>query len=91
MITLKDSIEIKATPEKVFERLIQCLKDKESYKAWHPEHVDIRWIKGEPLMENSIMYVEEYLHRFNINLNKMLLFKSASHIQHTSYNFSDRH
>lgn len=48
MITLKDSIEVKATPEKVYEWLVARFKDKESYQAWHPDHVDIRWIKGEP-------------------------------------------
>ena len=62
MINLKDSIEIKATPERVFEWLVQRFKDKESYQAWHPDHVDIRWIKGEPLQEGSIIYAEEYLH-----------------------------
>lgn len=62
MINLKDSIEIKATPEEVFEWLVQRLKDKESYQAWHPDHVDIRWIKGAPLQEGSILYAEEYLH-----------------------------
>ncbi len=62
MIILKDSIEIEATPEEVFECLVQRLKDKESYQAWHPEHVDIRWIKGEPFQKGSIIYAEEYLH-----------------------------
>ena len=62
MITLKDSIEINAEPEKVFEWLIQRFKDKESYQAWHPDHLDIRWIKGEPLQVGSIVYAEEYLH-----------------------------
>ena len=62
MITLKDSREIHATPEKVFKWLVQSLKDKKSYQAWHPDHVDIRWIKGEPLQEGSIVYAEEYLH-----------------------------
>ena len=62
MITLKDSIEIKATPDKVFEWLVQRFKDKESYQSWHPDHVDIHWIKGEPLQEGSIVYAEEYLH-----------------------------
>ena len=62
MVTIKDSIEVKATPEKVFEWLIQRFKDKVSYQAWHPDHVDIRWIKGEPLEEGSIAYAEEYLH-----------------------------
>ena len=62
MINLKDSIEVKASPEKVFQWLMQRMKDKESYQAWHPDHVDIRWIKGEPLQEGSIVYAEEYLH-----------------------------
>ena len=62
MITLKDSIEVKATPEKVFEWLVQRLTDKEACLAWHPDHVDLRWIKGEPLQEGSILYAEEYLH-----------------------------
>ena len=62
MITLKDSIEVKAPAEKVFQWLTQRMKDKESYQAWHPEHVDIRWIKGKPLQEGSIIYAEEYLH-----------------------------
>jgi hypothetical protein len=62
MIHLKDSIEVKATPERVFEWLVQRFKDKESYQAWHPEHVDIRWIKGKPQQEGSIVYAEEYLH-----------------------------
>ena len=62
MITFKDSIEIKAPPEKVLGWLIQRFQSKENYQAWHPEHVDIRWIKGEPLKEGSIIYAEEYLH-----------------------------
>ena len=62
MVTLKDSIEVKATPEKVFEWLVQRFRDKASYQAWHADHVDIRWIKGEPMKEGSIAYAEEYLH-----------------------------
>lgn len=62
MINLKDTIEVKARPEEVFAWLTQRMRDKESYRAWHPDHVDIRWIKGEPLQEGSIVYAEEYLH-----------------------------
>ena len=62
MITLKDSIEIQATPEKVFKWLVQRFNSKEDYQAWHPDHVDIGWVKGEPLQEGSIVYAEEYLH-----------------------------
>ena len=61
MITLKDSIEINASTDKVFQKLLEYLSNEESYKSWHPEHVALRWIKGEPLKEGSILYVEEYL------------------------------
>ena len=62
MITLQDTIEVKATPEKVYAWLLARFKDKESYQAWHPDHVDIRWIESEPFQEGSIIYAEEYLH-----------------------------
>ena len=62
MIELKDTIEVNASAEKVYDWLCQRCKDKDSYRAWHPDHVDIRWIKGEPLQEGSIVYAEEYLH-----------------------------
>lgn len=84
MINLKDSIEIKATPEKVFEWLVQRLKDKESYQAWHPDHVDIRWIKGEPLQEGSILYAEEYLHG---DLHRLILTEKAAQSELTHQSF----
>jgi len=76
VINLKDSVEITATPEQVFEWLVQRMKDKESYQAWHPDHVDIRWIKGEPLQEGSILYAEEYLqgdlHKLRFRITKIV-------------------
>jgi hypothetical protein len=62
LITLRDSIEIRAASDKVFQWLVQRFNSKEDYQAWHPEHVDIRWIKGELLQEGSVIYAEEYLH-----------------------------
>jgi hypothetical protein len=62
MINLKDSIEVEATAEEIFEWLAQRLEDRESYRAWHRDHVDLRWIKGRPLQRGSIAYAEEYLH-----------------------------
>jgi hypothetical protein len=58
MIKLKDSKEVEALPEQVFQWLAQRMKDKQSYRAWHHDHVDIHWIKGEPLQEGSIVYAE---------------------------------
>ena len=61
MITVRDSVEIKVTPDKVFAWLTN-IKNKETYQAWHPGHVELIWVKGEPWEEGSIMYCEEYLH-----------------------------
>jgi len=59
---LTDSIEIKTTPEKVFDFFFH-LVDDESYRAWHPDdHVALRWIKGHPWEEGSVVYAEEYIH-----------------------------
>lgn len=61
-MTLTDSIEIRATPETVFGFLVS-LVDDESYLAWHPEdHVALRWLKGNPWEEGSVVYAEEYIH-----------------------------
>lgn len=61
-ITLTDSIEIRATPEKVFS-FITGLVDDDSYRAWHPEdHVSLRWVHGRPWEEGSIARAAEYMH-----------------------------
>ena len=61
-ITLENSIEIRTTPEKIF-NFFYNLVDDESYRAWHPEdHVTLRWLKGKPWEEGSIVYAEEYFH-----------------------------
>jgi hypothetical protein len=62
MREFRDSIEVNAPAGVVFGWLSQRLMDAESYKAWHPDHVDIRWIKGRPLRDGSVAYAEEYLH-----------------------------
>ncbi len=61
-VILTDSIEIKTTPEKIFNFLAN-LVDDERYRAWHPDdHVALRWIKGQPWEEGSVVYAEEYIH-----------------------------
>ena len=58
-VFLTDSIEIKTTPEKIF-GFISNLVDDESYRAWHPvDHVSMRWTKGSPWQEGSIVYAVE--------------------------------
>lgn len=61
-VVLTDSIEIKTTPEKIFDFFTHIVDD-ESYRAWHPDdHVAFRWIKGQPWQEGSVIYAEEYIH-----------------------------
>ena len=76
MITLKYSIEINASADKVFNQLVENLSNRESYKLWHPEHVELRWIKGEPVREGSILYAEEYLdgnlHKLKFRITKIV-------------------
>ena len=60
-VILKHSIEIRTTPEKIFEFLFNLVDDK-SYRAWHPDdHVTMRWTKGSPWQEGSVIYAEEYI------------------------------
>ena len=58
MVTLKHSIEIKTTPDKIFEWLKNL---DQHYREWHPDH--IRWINiTGRLDEGDTSYYEEYLH-----------------------------
>ena len=75
-MTLTDSIEIKTTPEKIFDFLTH-LVDDESYKAWHEkDHVKMQWLRGIPWVEGSVVYAEEYihgkLHKFKFEVTKVV-------------------
>jgi hypothetical protein len=59
MITLQDTIEIRTTPEKVFDFFIHF---RENFKAWHPDHVRCWYLEDGPLGEGSVFYVQEYVH-----------------------------
>ncbi|MFC2099661.1 SRPBCC family protein [Candidatus Bipolaricaulota bacterium] len=62
MIRLEDTIEIDAPASEVFAKLSEFLTDRDGYLAWHSEHVDLRWFKGEPMHEGSVLCADEYLH-----------------------------
>lgn len=62
MTTLKDSIEIRTTPEIAFNGLIKVFSSQEYFKKWHKDHVKCCWIKGQPFEVGSVLYCEEYLH-----------------------------
>lgn len=56
---LKDSIDIKTTPEKIWDFFINLEKN---YKSWHPEdHILFKWTKGKPMELGSHWYAEEVL------------------------------
>ena len=60
MILLRDEVRIDATPEQVFDWLAHF---QEHYLAWHPDHVECRYLRGSSILEkDAILYVEEYLH-----------------------------
>jgi hypothetical protein len=59
MITLRDEIEIYATPEQIFEWFSQF---DANYLEWHPDHVSCEFLEGTFCQEGSIVYTEEYLH-----------------------------
>ena len=59
MITLKDAVEIRASPEQIVEFFLNF---KENFHAWHPDHVECHYLTPGPLKENSIIYIEEYLY-----------------------------
>jgi hypothetical protein len=59
MLVLKDIVEIKATPEKIWAFFIDLEKN---YKSWHPQdHVLFRWTKGRPMATGSCFYAEELM------------------------------
>jgi len=59
---LTDTIEIKTTPEKIF-NFLTSIVDDDSYRAWHKkDHVSLRYLQGEPWTEGSVVYAEEYIH-----------------------------
>jgi hypothetical protein len=56
---LKDSIEIRTSPETIWEFFINLEKN---YKSWHPEdHVIFKWTKGKPMELGSHFYAEEIM------------------------------
>jgi len=58
-LLLKDSIEIKTTPEKIWEFFTNLEKN---YKAWHPnDHILFKWTEGKPMESGSNWYAEEVL------------------------------
>jgi hypothetical protein len=59
---LQHSIEIRTSPERIFE-FFRHLHLGDNYRRLHPEdHVLIRWVRGKPWEEGSVVYAEQYAH-----------------------------
>ena len=61
MIEMRDTIDIDAPVERVYTCLVKSLQNLESYRAWHPEHESIEWLKGNPVEKDSVVHIKEYL------------------------------
>ena len=58
-LALRDSIEIKATPERIWNFFTDL---ERNYKTWHPkDHVLFKWTEGRPMESGSTWYGEEVL------------------------------
>lgn len=72
MILLRDTVEIKASPEQIFAFFLHF---KENFHPWHPDHVECRYLTEGPLSEGSVIYIEEYLHgklhKLKLHITKM--------------------
>jgi hypothetical protein len=60
MITLRDTIEVRTSPEDVFDFFIYF---RENFMAWHPDHVRCWYLEDGPLKEGSEFFIQEYLHK----------------------------
>lgn len=82
VITIRDSIEIKTTGDRIFDFLINLDKH---YLEWHPDHV--KWVYESGRAEKgALVYYEEYLHGelhkirskiVHIEENKKIEFKNS--------------
>ncbi|MBU7022107.1 MAG: SRPBCC family protein [Theionarchaea archaeon] len=55
-LAIRDSIEIRTTPEKIWEFFYNL---EQNYTSWHPEHVVFKWTEGPPMESGSAWYAEE--------------------------------
>lgn len=58
MRELRDSVDIDAPPEQVWE-WIEGLADH--YRDWHPAHISAEWVRGDPNRVGSVLRVVEDL------------------------------
>ena len=84
MIVLRDTVEIKAAPEQIFNFFVHF---RDNFHAWHPDHVECRYLNFEGTPgEGSVIYIEEYLHgklhKLNLHITKL---KPYSRIEYKTF------
>jgi hypothetical protein len=58
-MTLMHIVDIKASPEKIWDFLINIEKN---YSAWHPnDHILFQWTSGAPFEAGATFYAEQYM------------------------------
>lgn len=58
-MTLVHEVAINASPEKIWEFLINI---ETNYNAWHPDdHILFQWTKGAPFEKDSTFYAEQFM------------------------------
>lgn len=60
-VVITESMEIKTTPEKLFNYLTN-IEDDESFKRLNADNVGFQWLSGKPWTVGSIAFAEKYLH-----------------------------
>jgi hypothetical protein len=59
VVQLRDTVFIRVPPERVWAWLTELPRH---YRAWHPSHVDCRYVRGDTLKVGAVLQVEEQLH-----------------------------
>lgn len=59
MLVLQESTTIRTTAEAAYRWFGQL---EQHYRAWHPDHINCRWVKGARLRPGAILEIEENLH-----------------------------
>ena len=59
MLVLRDTVGIRATPERVFDWLAHL---EDNYTSWHPDHVSCRHAAGPRFAPGAVYRIEQYLH-----------------------------
>jgi hypothetical protein len=84
LIVLRDTVEIKAAPEQIFNFFVHF---RENFHAWHPDHLECRYLnfEGTP-EEGSVIHIEEYLHgklhKLNLHITRL---KPYSRIEYKTF------